>query len=137
MAQAAQTAEPSHTPPEAGPRLGLKVVGEDVISVERGDEALDRVLHVGVHHPLEVADESLGATVEHLVEALDDALLEDAGAGPLAVGAAQRDLPMGRAGLVPLDGVDQVAAAGGADMQIGADAVQARTLDRVEGGGSR
>src|SRR6188508_1530286 len=87
--------------PEGG---GLEVVGEDVISVERGDEALDLILHVGVHHPLEVAHESLGAAVEHLVEALDDGLLEDAGAAPLAVGAAQRDLPMGRAGLVPLDG---------------------------------
>ena len=82
-----------------------------MISVERGDEALDLILHVGVHHPLEVADERLGTAVEDLVEALDDGLLEDAGAGPLAVGAAQRDLPMGRAGLVPLDGVDQVRAA--------------------------
>ena len=96
----------------------LEVVGEDVISVERGDEALDLILHVGVHHPLEVADERLGAAVEHLVEALDDGLLEDAGAGPLAVGAAQRDLPMGRAGLVPLDGVDQVRAAGAAQVQV-------------------
>ena len=113
---------------------GLEVVREDVISVERGDEALDLILHVGVHHPLEVADESLGTAVEHLVEALDDGLLEDAGAGPLAVGAAQRDLPMGRAGLVPLDRVDQVRAAAPAQVQVLAALGVARVADRREGG---
>ena len=118
----------------AGERLGLEVVGEDVISVERGDEALDLILHVGVHHPLEVADESLGAAVEHLVEALDDGLLEDAGAAPLAVGAAQRDLPMGRAGLVPLDWVDQVRAAAPAHVQVLAALGVPRVADRREGG---
>ena len=118
----------------AASRRRLEVVGEDVISVERGDEALDLILHVGVHHPLEVADERLGAAVEHLVEPLDDGLLEDAGAGPLAVGAAQRDLPMGRAGLVPLDGVDQVRATGAAEMKVVAGLGEARVADRGEGG---
>ena len=57
--------------------------------VERLDEAIDLLLHVGVHQALEIADERLGAAVELLVEALDELLLEDAGAVPLAVGAAQ------------------------------------------------
>ena len=65
-----------------------------------------------VHQALEVADERLGAAVELLVEALDDVLLEDAGAAPLAVRAAQRDLPVRGAGLLPLDRVDEVGAAG-------------------------
>ena len=68
--------------PRAGGRgVGLEVLGDDVAGLERGDEALDLLLHVGVHQALEVADERLGAAVELLVEALDELLLEDAGAG--------------------------------------------------------
>ena len=89
-----------------------------MVVVERVDEALDLVLHVRRHEALEVADEGLGAAVELLVEALDGVLLVDAGAGPLAVGAAQRDLPVRRAGLVPLDGVDQLGVARAADVQV-------------------
>src|SRR3954452_3889393 len=97
----------------AGPRRGrdrsrrLEVLGDDVALVERGGEALDLVLHVGVRQALEVADQGLGPAVELLVEALDELLLEDAGARPLAVGAAQADLPVRRPGLLPLGGVDE------------------------------
>src|SRR3954449_4476919 len=96
----------------------LEVLGDDVIGVQRGGEALDLVLHVGVREALEVADQRLGAAVELLVEALDELLLEDPGAGPLAVGAAQGDLPVRRAGLVPLRRVDEVGVAGAADVKI-------------------
>ena len=71
-----------------------------------------------MHEPLEVADERLGAAVELLVEALDDVLLEDAGAGPLAVGAAKGDFPVRRARLLPLDGVDELGVAVRADVQV-------------------
>jgi hypothetical protein len=90
-----------------------------VVAVERLDEALDLVLHVGRHQPLEVTDERLGPAIELLVEALDEILLEDAGAGPLAVGAPQRDLPVRRTGLVPLGRVDQVGVARAADVKVG------------------
>ncbi|TMK98623.1 MAG: hypothetical protein E6G41_17980 [Actinobacteria bacterium] len=86
--------------------------------IERLDEAIDLLFHVRVHQALEIAHERLGAAVELLVEALDEVLLVDAGADPLAVGAAQRDLPMGRAVLLPLDGVDQIALAGPTQVQV-------------------
>src|SRR4051794_13095953 len=98
--------------------VGLEVLGKDQVVGERRDEAVDLLFHVGVHQALEIADERLGAAVELLVEALDELLLEDAGAVPLAVGAAQRDLPVRRAGLVPLGGVDQVRRAGSADVKV-------------------
>src|SRR3954468_2553162 len=90
----------------------LEVLGDDVILGQRRGEALDLVLHVGVRQALEVAHQRLGAAVELLVEALDELLLEDAAADPLAVRAAQRDLPVDRAGLLPLGRVDQAGLAG-------------------------
>src|SRR4051794_12161501 len=98
--------------------VGLEVLGEDQIVIERLDEAIDLLLHVGVHQSLEIAHERLGAAIELLVEALDELLLEDAAAAPLAVGAAQADLPVHRARLVPLRGVDEVGLAGRADVQV-------------------
>ena len=82
--------------------------------LEGVDETLDLVLHIGLHHALEVAHQGLGATVELLVEALDAVLLEDAGAGPLAVRAAQLDLPVRLADLFPVDRVDELGRARGA-----------------------
>src|SRR4051794_11502814 len=99
-------------------RWRLEVLRDDVAGLEGGDEALDLLLHVGLHQALEIADQGLRAAVELLVEALDDVLLEHARAAPLAVGAAQRDLPVGVAGLVPVDGVDQLGVARLADVEI-------------------
>ena len=93
---------------------------------ERGDEALDLVLHVRLRQALEVADERLGAAVELLVEALDGVLVEDAELVPLAVGAAQEHLPVRRGGLLPLDRVDEVAVALGADVQVARSARRRR-----------
>src|SRR5689334_6504502 len=98
--------------------VGLEVLGEDQVVIERLDEAVDLLLHVRVHQSLEIAHERLRAAVELLVEALDELLLEDAGAAPLAVGAAQRDLPVRRAGLLPLRRVDEVGVARAADVEI-------------------
>src|SRR5689334_3816030 len=98
--------------------VGLEVLGEDQVVIERLDEAVDLLLHVRVHQSLEIAHERLRAAVELLVEALDELLLEDPGAVPLAVGAAQADLPVHRAGLVPLGGVDEVGLAGRAHVQV-------------------
>src|SRR6476659_6963619 len=98
--------------------VGLEVLGEDQVVIERLDEAIDLLLHVGVHQSLEIADERLGAAIELLVEALDELLLEDPAAVPLTVGAAQGDLPVHRARLVPFRGVDEVGVAGRAHVQV-------------------
>ena len=71
-------------------------------------------------------DQRLGAAVELLVEALDGGLVEHADLAPLAVGAAQHDLPVRRGGLLPVHRVDQVAVALGADVQV---------VDRARRGG--
>src|SRR3954451_18507687 len=110
--------------PAAAP--ALEVVGDDVAGLERRDEPLDLVLHVGLHHALEVAHQRLGAAVELLVEALDDVLVEDTAPVPLAVGAAQRDLPLRLADLLPVHRVDELGVAGPAHVQV---------LGRLGGGG--
>ena len=74
---------------------GLEVLGEDQVRVERGDEALDLLLHVRAREQAEVVEQRLGAAVERLVEAVDDLLAVDAGGGPVAVGAVQVDAPSG------------------------------------------
>ena len=61
--------------------------------MERGDEALDLLLHVRPGEQAEVVEQLLGAAVELLVEAVDELLGVDAAAVPLAVGAAQLDAP--------------------------------------------
>ena len=109
------TASSSATPEPGGPRSPRARCARR----ERGDEALDLLLHVRLHEALQVADQRLGAAVELLVEALDDVLLEDAGAGPLAVGAAKRDLPVRGARLLPLGGVHELGVAVRADVQVG------------------
>src|SRR3954454_11058888 len=96
----------------------LEVLGEDQVVLECVDEAIDLVLHVRVHEALEIAHERLGAAVELLVEALDEVLLVDPGARPFAVREAERDLPMGRAVLLPLDRIDELGAAASAQMEI-------------------
>jgi hypothetical protein len=53
-----------------------------------------------------------------LVEAIDGGLVVGADLAPLAVGAAQLDLPVRRGGLFPVGGVDQVAVALGADAEV-------------------
>src|SRR4051812_22885833 len=99
-------------------KVRLEVLGDDVAGLEGGDEALDLVLHVGLHQVLEVAHERLGAAVELLVEALDDVLLEDADPVPLAVRAAEGDLPVGVTGLFPVHRVDELGVARAAHVQI-------------------
>ena len=66
----------------------------------------------------EVLDQRLGAAVELLVEAVDGGLVERADLAPLAVRAAQHDLPVRRGGLLPVDRVHEVAVALGADVQV-------------------
>src|SRR5262249_1731108 len=111
------TASSSATASYAGTASGLEVHREDLIGPEGTREALDLVLHVGVHEPLEVTHERLGAAVELLLEAIDELLLEDPAADPGAVGAAERHLPVLGAGLGPLHGVHQVRRAARADVE--------------------
>ena len=82
-------------------RRGLEVLGQDVPGGDRADEALDVLFHVGAGELAQVGDERLGAAVQLVVEALDRVFLEDVRDRPLAVRAAQADLPAGAAGLVP------------------------------------
>ena len=56
-------------------------------------------------------DQDLGADVELLVEAVDGGLVERVDLAPLAVRAAQEDLPVRRGGLLPLDRVHEIAVA--------------------------
>src|SRR4051812_48140021 len=98
--------------------VALEVFGDDVAGLEGGDEALDLVLHVGLHQVLEVAHQRLGAAVELLVEALEDVLLEHAGPRPLAVRAAEGDLPVGVTRLRPVHWVDELGLARVTHVQI-------------------
>src|SRR3954447_21379987 len=104
--------------PQRREDVRLEVLGDDVAGLEGGDEPVDLVLHVGLHQVLEVAHEGLGAAVELLVEALDDVLVEDAGPAPFAVRAAEGDLPVLGAGLLPVDRVDELGVAGPAQVQV-------------------
>src|SRR3954471_19520007 len=96
-----------------------EVLGQQAVDLEGLHETIDLLFHVGSHETAQVADERLRPAVELLVELLDDDLLEDAGADRLAVGAAQRDLPMGRASLFPLQRVDEVGLTRSADVEVG------------------
>src|SRR5438067_1998288 len=71
----------------------LKVDREDGVRVERRREAVDLLGHVRRDEPLVVAAEGVGAGLELVVEAIALLLGEDAGLRPLAVGAAERDVP--------------------------------------------
>jgi hypothetical protein len=64
--------------------------------------------------------------VELLVEAVDGLLVEQADGEPLAVGAAQLDLPLRLGGLFPLDGIHEVLVALRADVEVGVLARDAR-----------
>ena len=66
---------------------------------------------------LEVVDQAVGAPVELLVEPLDGLLVEDVGMRPLAVGAAEGDLPALAVDLAPLDGVDELRVAVAANVE--------------------
>src|SRR3954447_285011 len=96
----------------------LEVHRPNEVRGERGGEALDLVLHVGVREAGEVLDEALGAAVELLVEAVDDGLVEDPQVRPLAVRAAQEHFPLGRGRLLPLHRVHQGALALGALVEV-------------------
>src|SRR3954453_14711009 len=96
----------------------LEVHRPDGVGLERRGQAVDLLLHVGLDQTLEVLEDVLGAAVELEVEAVDGRLVEDVHLAPLAVRAAQEDLPVRGRGLLPLDRVDQVAIALRAEVQI-------------------
>src|SRR4051812_29119339 len=126
------------------PEWGLEVLGDDVAGLEGGDEPVDLVLHVGLHQVLEVAHERLGAAIELLVEALDDVLLEHAGPAPLAVRAAEGDLPVLGARLLPVHRVHELGLARATHVQVlgrlggraggVADVTEVDDLDGLAGG---
>src|SRR4029079_4346403 len=102
----------------AAPR-GLEVHGLDEVRVECADEGLDVGLHVLPGEGVERLDEHVRPAVQHLVEALDLVLRVHGAVAPLAVRAAQLELPAVAVGLAPVDRVDQVALAGRAALEAG------------------
>ncbi len=95
----------------------LEVHRQDRVGLEGRGEAGDRVLHVGLGQAAQVGHELLGAEIELLLEGLDLRLVEDPVRHRLALGAAQRELPVVVAGLLPVRRVDErrLAAATGPD----------------------
>src|SRR4051794_21600848 len=121
MSTSASIRPPYRRDGSAGADAFSEVHGEDAVRVQRGREAVELLLHVGVREALEVADQRLGAGVELLLEALDELLLEHAAAVPLAVGAAQPHLPVLEPRLLPLEREHARAGAARADVQAVAD----------------
>ena len=109
---------PTRSPTATPSGDGSEVHRPDGVGGQRAREALDLLLHVGPGQALEVAHERLGAAVELLVEAVDRVLVVEADRVPLAVGAAELDLPVRRRGLLPLDGIDEGLVALGAEVEV-------------------
>src|SRR5262245_3430272 len=86
----------------------LEVLGEDLVRLEGGGEALDLLLHVGANQDVEIVEHRLRAAVERLVQAVDDLLLIAAAAVPLALRAAEGDVPLALTRRRPIGGVDEV-----------------------------
>ena len=100
----------------------LEVEGNDVVGRERADEALDLGLHVLARQLLERLDQLIGRIVQGAVVALDRVLVVLGAVRPLALGAAQLELPVARDRLVPVDRVDEAGGAVGADLEAPAGA---------------
>ena len=99
-------------------RYLLEIFGEDGAGLEGGGEAVSFGLHVRLHEAAEVLDEGVGAEVQVLVEAVDGGLVVRADLAPLAVRAAELDLPVRRGGLFPVGRVDEVLVALRADAEV-------------------
>ena len=98
---------------------GSEVHRQDEVALQRDHDPLHLVLEVAAHHLVGLAGERLGAEVELAVELLDGGATQAHLAPGLALGAAEDQDPAGRAGAVPVDGVDEVAAAHGAHVRLG------------------
>src|SRR4051794_15350571 len=98
--------------------LRLEVLGKDLVAVQRGDEAIDLVLHVGPDQNVQVVEHRLGAVIEGLVEPIDGVLVVATAAVPLALGTPQRDVPLALACGCPIGGIDEVRAALGTDVKF-------------------
>src|SRR5215210_3031550 len=120
-------ASSSHSSPTASwsgtPRdEGLEVLGEDLSGLKRRHEARDLILHVRADEEVQVLEDRLGPLVERIVETIDDVLAVPSAAVPLALGTAERDIPVPLPGGRPVGGIDEVGVAGGADVEIAAPA---------------
>src|SRR6478609_346100 len=89
----------------------LKVKRHDAVALERGAEAVDRLVHVLAGDAVELLDQAVGGVVQHVVEPFDLVRVERIRVAPLAVGAAQGQLPAHLLDLVPLGGMHALAAA--------------------------
>src|SRR6478609_4637530 len=103
----------------------LKVERHDAVALERGAEAVDRLVHVLAGDAVELFDQAVGGVVQHVVEPFDLVRVERIRVAPLAVGAAQGQLPAHLLDLIPLGGMHALAAAPAAqleaaDVQLGA-----------------
>ena len=134
---AAAAARPGRRRRRRALRLGPEVFGDDQVGFERRDEPLDLLFHVRAGEQLEVVEHRLHAVVERLVEAVDQRLVVDAAAAPLALGAAERDAPLALSGGRPIEGIDEVAPAAGADARAHRDGEEERRAVRGRHAGAR
>ena len=76
--------------------------------MQGADEPLDLLFHVRPRQQAKVVEQLLGATVELLVEAVDERLAVDAATDPRAVGAVEVDAPALAIRRRPVDRVDEL-----------------------------
>src|SRR4051794_28218011 len=126
-----RTASSSATRSAPG-RRELEVLGEDLVAVQGGDEAVDLVLHVGADQDVEVLEHGLRAAIESLVEPVDHVLAIAPATVPLALGAPKRHVPLPVAGGGPIRGINQVGTALGTDMKVASAAARRGRLPGLE-----
>jgi hypothetical protein len=96
------------------PTLASEVLWEDAVTRQRHGESICLVLHVRPGEGAEVLDQLLTASIEFLVEFVDLGLGVGIAAPPLTLGAAELDVPVPVALLVPVGGLNQDRIAAGA-----------------------
>src|SRR5436305_9445578 len=113
---------------------GLEILRQDHVGLERREEAIDLLGHVGLRQPLQVGQHVCQSVVKALLKLLDRHLVVDPFGAPLAVGTPQEKLPMTIGCLAPADRLDKVAMALGAAVQrtalgLGRLVVESHDLD--------
>jgi len=89
----------------------------DRVGLQGRDEAIHVLSHVRASETAEVGCELFHAAVQFLVELIEDVLVEDAAAGPVAVRAVEVDVPLVGALLFPVGRVDELRVAVESDVK--------------------
>src|SRR6185369_1117008 len=115
-----------------GGTLRLEVHRVDRVGLQGRNEAIHVLSHVRASETAEVGCELFHAAVQLLVELIEDVLIEDAAAGPVAVRAVEVDVPLVGSLLFPVGRVDELRVAVVADVE--ALSGSGGLLDRLFGG---